>query len=271
MTLDIIIPAYNEEVRIGRTLAAYRSGFPRSDVRFHVALDGCSDRTAEIVLAHRAQDPRVQLHSYLKMGKGGVLIETFRRCDAELVAFVDADCATPPAELGRLLDFMPDADGVIANRRHPSSFTPAPRAAGRSLTSDGFAWGIRHLFDLPFTDTQCGAKIVRREVAQRVMPFMTSRDFLFDVDLLILTSRLGYRIVEIPTLWIDQAGSKLGARRDAVRMLKSALRLWVHHTTLPVDAPVPVGARPVAPVIGLPKQRVDRLAPAADRSAGHAA
>lgn len=271
MSLDIIIPAYNEEVRIGRTLEAYRGGFPQPDVRFHVALDGCSDRTAEIVLAHRAQDSRVHLHSYLKMGKGGVLIETFRRCDADLVAFVDADCATPPAELARLLEFMSDADGVIANRRHPSSFTPAPRAAGRSLTSDGFAWGIRRLFDLPFTDTQCGAKIVRREVAQRVMPFMTSRDFLFDVDLLILTSRLGYRIVEIPTLWIDQAGSKLGARRDAVRMLKGALRLWVHHSTLPVDAPAQVGTRSVAPVIGLPKQRVARPAPAADRSASHAA
>ena len=65
---------------------------------------------------------------------------------------------------------------------------------------------------------------------------MSSRDFLFDVDLLIVAGRLGFDVVEVPTIWIDQAGSKLSTRRDASRMLKSALRLWIHHRTMPVPA-----------------------------------
>ena len=102
MSLDIVIPAHNEEQRIDRTLRAYRTGFPQADVRFLVALDGCDDHTSDVVRAHAADDDRVVLHEFPKLGKGGVLMETFRRCDAELVAFVDADCATPPAELARM-------------------------------------------------------------------------------------------------------------------------------------------------------------------------
>ncbi len=149
MSLDIVIPAHNEEQRIDRTLRAYRTGFPQADVRFLVALDGCDDHTSDVVRAHAADDERVVLHEFPKLGKGGVLMETFRRSDAELVAFVDADCATPPAELARMTLLAGDADGVIASRRLPASFTPCTRGRGRALTSSGFAWGVRHLFHLP--------------------------------------------------------------------------------------------------------------------------
>jgi glycosyltransferase involved in cell wall biosynthesis len=235
MSLDIVIPAHNEEQRIERTLRAYRTWFPQPDVRFHVALDGCHDRTADVVRTHSHDDGRVVLHEYPKLGKGGVLMETFRRCDADLVGFVDADCSTPPAELARMTEQAADTDGVIASRRLPASVTPRPRTAGRSLTSSGFAWGVRTLFRLPYADTQCGAKVVRRDVVSRVVPLMSSRDFLFDVDLLVLSRRLGFEFVEVPTVWIDQAGSKVRALGDTVRMLASALRLWIHHRTMPVD------------------------------------
>lgn len=236
MSLDIVIPAHDEEARIERTLSAYRVGFPQDDVRFHIALDGCIDSTADIVRGHAADDPRVVLHEFPKLGKGGVLMETFRRCDADLVGFVDADCATPPGELARMTVEAADVDGVIASRRLPASFTPRPRKDGRSLTSAGFAWAIRRLFRLPYSDTQCGAKVLHRRVTERVVPLMSSRDFLFDVDLLLIAHRLGFDVVEVPTLWIDQAGSKLRAGRDSLRMLRSTMRLWMHHQMAPIAA-----------------------------------
>jgi len=234
MSLDIVIPAHNEEARIARTLRAYRRGFPQPDVRFVVALDGCDDHTSDIVRAQLVDDDRIVLHEFPKLGKGGVLMEAFRRCDADLVAFVDADCSTPPAELQRMTALAGDVDGVIASRRLSASFTPCSRQRGRSLTSSGFAWGVRRLFRLPYADTQCGAKVIHRRVAERAVPFMSSRDFLFDVDLLVVAARLGFHVVEVPTVWLDQHGSKVHARRDASRMLKSALRLWIHHRTMPV-------------------------------------
>jgi glycosyltransferase involved in cell wall biosynthesis len=236
VTLDIVIPAHNEERRIGRTLRAYSAAFPGGDVRFRVALDGCQDRTAEVVLNLTAEDPRIDLLDFPKLGKGGVLMEAFRRCDADLVGFVDADCATPPSELALLADQASRADGAIASRRHPSAVTPGHRPLARRVTSAGFATCVRALFRLPYADTQCGAKVLRREVLERALPLMSSRDFLFDVDLLLVTRDLGYDIIEVPTVWIDQAESKLNAATDARRMLASALRLWFHRHVLPVEA-----------------------------------
>ena len=254
MSLTIVIPAHDEEHRIDRTLTAYRQGFRQADVTFHVALDGCRDRTADIVHRHRRVDPRVVIHQYPKMGKGGVLMETFRRCDTDLVGFVDADCATPPAELRRMTEAAANVDGVIASRRLPASVTPSSRAAGRGLTSAGFAWLVRRVFHLPYADTQCGAKVLRRELVARAVPLMSARDFLFDVDLLVTARRLGFQVTEVPTVWIDQTGSKVDTRRDAFRMLAGTARLWFHHWSLPIERdPAPVPHLAAATPIGRPR------------------
>ena len=138
MRLDIVMPAHNEEDRIDRTLRAYRAACPDDGVRFLVALDSCTDRTPEIVHAHEREDDRVRSFEYPKLGKGGVIAETFARSDAELVGFVDADGATPPRELLRLADAARHTDGAIASRRHPA-VAAARRAArsSREITSAG--------------------------------------------------------------------------------------------------------------------------------------
>jgi glycosyltransferase involved in cell wall biosynthesis len=249
--LDLVLPAHNEEHRIDRTLQVYREALSSDDVRFVVALDGCDDGTAEVVDRHRDADPRVGWTAFPKLGKGGVLAEAFRASaggDADLVAFVDADGATPPAELLRLVAAVEGADGAIASRRHPTSLSVGPRPLGRRLTSSGFAFGIRRLFSVPYLDTQCGAKVVRADLVRRVAPLLSARDFLFDVDLLHTAGRLGYDVVEVPTVWIDQAGSRVRPVRDALRMLGSSLSLWLHHRMIPVvgDRRDVVRARPPA-------------------------
>ena len=97
----------------------------------------------------------------------------------------------------------------------------------------------RRIFGLPFSDTQCGAKVVRRHVIEGVLPLLSSRDFLFDVDLLLTAGRLGFRIIEVPTVWLDQEGSHVRAGADGRRMAVSSLRLWLHHRALPVAPPEP--------------------------------
>ena len=76
---------------------------------------------------------------------------------------------------------------------------------------------------------------MRRQVIDGVLPLLSARDFLFDVDLLLTADRLGYRVVEVPTVWLDQEGSHLSAGTDARQMAISSLRLWFHHRVLPVD------------------------------------
>jgi glycosyltransferase involved in cell wall biosynthesis len=241
--VDIVIPAHNEEGRIGRTLASYRQALRDPELRFVVALDLCDDGTADVVERHRAADPRVDLLAYPKLGKGGVIMETFRRCGGDLLGFVDADCATPPQELWRLVEAAAHADGAIASRHHPSAVVP-PRKLSRRLASAGFAFGVQRLFGLPYDDTQCGAKVLRREVVERAVPLLSSRDFVFDVDLLLVARRLGFDIVEVPTVWVDQDGSRLHAFHDSRRMAWSLLRLWLHHHVLPIPDEAASGPLP---------------------------
>lgn len=240
MRIDVVIPAHNEEARIDRTLELYRGHDLGGSVRLLAALDGCRDRTSAVVRRHAALDPRVAVLELPKLGKGGALMEAFRTCTADMVAFVDADAATPPTELRRLIDAVAaGADVAIASRRHPASVTPCSRPASRRLASAGFAFGIRRLFDLEVGDTQCGAKVVRGGALQRMVPLLSSRDFLIDVDLLFIAKELGFEIVEVPTIWLDQADSRMRPGADARRMALSALRLWLHHRTLPVDTSPP--------------------------------
>jgi glycosyltransferase involved in cell wall biosynthesis len=225
--LDIVMPAHNEEDRIDRTLRAYRAACPDDGVRFLVALDSCTDRTPEIVAAHARDDHRVLSFDYPKLGKGGVIAETFARADAELIAFVDADGATPPRELLRLADAARHVDGAIASRRHPAAMLPARRPLAREITSAGFAGSVRMLMGLPYRDTQCGAKVLRRHVVRDVLPRLAARDLLFDVDLLAAARERGWHVVEVPTVWIDQEGSRVNTVADSRRMGTSLLRLWL--------------------------------------------
>lgn len=228
MRVDIVIPAHNEEHRLARTLKAYREDVPDADVRFIVAMDACTDGTEDVVNAHAAEDDRVSGVHFPKLGKGGVIRAVFQDSDADLVGFVDADGATPPSEFMRLVEAAQhdDAHGAIASRRHAAAVLPVSRPLKRRVASVGFAFGVRMLTGLRYTDTQCGAKVMRRGAAHASLERVRTTDLSFDVDLLLAADDLGYRMVEVPTVWIDRDGSRVDALRDTRRMGGSLLKLW---------------------------------------------
>lgn len=239
MTLEIVIPAHNEQHRIGRTLGAYSNDLIGDDLRITVALDDCTDQTRLVVDQHAMRDHRVRAVEYPRLGKGGVINEAFRRSDADVIAFVDADCSTPPAEVELLAETLrvTGADLAIASRWHPASVLPKPRSLGRRVASAGFARAVRTVFGLPFHDTQCGAKVITHQAAERIMPLVSSRDFVFDVDMLVTARALGLTVAEAPTVWIDREGSRVQVLRDTARMAASLGRLWLHHRVVPVRMP----------------------------------
>lgn len=238
---DIIIPAHNEANRIGPMLDAYRRWFSHPGVRFIVALDGCEDATPDVVNRHARGDPRVELHAFPKLGKGGVIREASKQCDAKLVAFVDADGSTSPDQLSRLVHAARNADGAIASRRLPTSIVQGRRAVSRTLASVVFSWLVRGLFGLHYRDTQCGAKVIRRETLQHLLPRVTTSDLLFDVDLLLRADEFDYRIVEVPTVWVAHSGSRVSLLRDFGQVTSSLLRLWTSQRS---RRPLPAYAMP---------------------------
>lgn len=246
MRLDIVMPAHNEEHRIGPTLDSYRAVCADPETRFVVALDACTDGTAAIVADHAARDPRVVAHAFPKLGKGGVLMEAFARSDADLVGFVDADGATPPGELLRIAEAAAAVGGAIACRHHPSAVLPAARPVARRVTSAGFSFAVRRLLGLPYADTQCGAKVLRRDVIHDVLPALSTKDLLFDVDLLQVAGDRGHRLAEVPTIWVDQDGSRVSAVKDTRRMGTGLLRLWAARRRRATEVVEAVPAVPAA-------------------------
>jgi len=183
--------------------------------------------------------------------KGGVVCAALRDCDADLLGYVDADGATPPRELLRLADAVDrGADAAIACRRHPASVVPARRPLTRRVASRGFSATTRLMLGLPHPDTQCGAKVMRREAPRtRRWQRVRTSGLSFDVDLLLAARDLGQRVVEVPTIWVDKEGSRVRPLRDTRRMGGSLVGLWARAGSPPFAATI--ACSPMPPDVAL--------------------
>lgn len=225
--LSIIIPAYNEELRIQKTLSAYVWHFSRRyETEFIVVCDGNTDRTPEIVSGYAKRHRNVRLLTFpRRLGKGGGLIEGFKVAKGDLIGFVDADSSTSTSDYDHLVKALTKnkVDGAIASRYLPNSHVLVKQPFYRKFLSRGWNFLVRIIFGIPFTDTQCGAKIFKRAAIQEVLPKMTARGFEFDVELLWRLQRAGYKIVEVPTTWLHMEESKFRIK-DIVGMFARLLR-----------------------------------------------
>jgi glycosyltransferase involved in cell wall biosynthesis len=225
----IVIPAYNEEKRIGKVLAEIAAD--RGE--FIVVCDG-TDKTEEIVRKFSGSRPELDLTclSYnRRLGKGGAVREGFSHAGSPVVGYMDADGSTSLAQVHRLIEALDGGDVVIGSRWLPGSVIPERQGLSRRIESRVFNLVIRLLFGLRFTDTQCGAKVFKKSAVDAVLTDMTSTGFEFDVELLWRLSKKGYRVLECPITWQNKGDSRVTAG-DAIRMLSGLIALRIHGGTL---------------------------------------
>jgi glycosyltransferase involved in cell wall biosynthesis len=227
--LSIIIPAYNEAGYIGTKLDQYLAKFGK-DVEFLVVPNGCTDQTVEIAQSYAAKHSSVRVHVIREgVGKATAVRAGWERAKGDWIAFLDADGSTSAEEFQHLFQARGDADGVIASRWAPGAVVEN-RTALRKVASYIFAFIVKLIFWMPYRDTQCGAKIFRKELVQRILPHSQVRNIAFDVELLLLCRKTGARVVEYPTHWVDRSdsviiGSPLKLIRSAIVMLGTLLIL----------------------------------------------
>lgn len=236
--LSIIIPAYNEQNRIHRTLETYYHYFmsKRSDsfdAEFIIVLNGCTDNTYEVVHSWALDKLQVYVLNEKQGGKGYAIKVGFQHAlqrDAHWIGYVDADMATRPEYFFALLQQRGDADGVIASRYMPGADIepkrPFIKRWGSKLIYEPLIW---MLFGMRFYDYQCGAKIFKREVIVLVAPKLTIRQWAFDVELLYLCKKYGFLIKEVPTVWRDQDGSKLDIAKAGSNMIPALFKIYQRH------------------------------------------
>lgn len=211
MFLSIIIPAYNEEKRIGQTLSKYLRHYPSEKVEFIVVLDGCTDNTLGVVKTYIPHylDKLHYLDIANNIGKGHAVREGLKLAKGKLVGFVDADGSTDPDQFDLLIQDIGDYDGAIASRWKKGSEV-VNRKLVRQLISFSFVFFVKIIFWFPYADTQCGAKVFKRELIKSVLPKLKVTNMAFDVEMIYRSRRMGFSIIEVPTRWVDETNSTIG-------------------------------------------------------------
>lgn len=241
MKISIIIPAYNEEERISKTLHTYHQFFNAlkstqiSDFELVVVLNGCIDNTLDVVKKIQNQLNNIHVINNAQPGKGLAIKVGFEDAltrSNDWIGFVDADMATSPEEFYKLILNSDGYDGVIASRYMPGAQVYPPRPLIKRWGSKIFYESlIRLLFGLNYYDFQCGAKIFKHHVIQTIAPFLTIKQWAFDVELLYLCKKNGFKVKESPTIWYDQAGSKLRLG-SGLYMLGALIKLRLYYSPL---------------------------------------
>ncbi len=239
--ISIIIPAFNEEKRIKHTLQSYFDFFLQKQneqqlkFEFIVVLNGCKDHTLQVVEAFQNQHSNCTIINIKEAGKGLAIKTGFLYAlnnQADLIGFVDADMATSPEQLYALYTQIDGNDGIIASRYMKESkiFPSRPwiKRWGSFLVYESL---ITLLFGLRYKDYQCGAKLFKANTVKSFAPYMTITHWAFDVEILYLCKINELKIKEVPTIWHDQAGSKLRIH-SGIRMLGSLFNLRLRHSSL---------------------------------------
>ncbi len=199
--LSLLIPAYNEALRIGETIRESVRALELIGCEYEIIIvdDGSTDDTpSEIENIARHYDSVKYVFLPENMGKGNAVKRGFQLSTKELVCFLDADLDINPYQVRRLISEMNRtwADVVVGSKRHPRSELEYPRA--RKLYSSIYYLLIFILFRLPVKDTQTGIKLFRREVLLRALPRVVSMKYVTDLEILLVANYMGFRIVEAP-------------------------------------------------------------------------
>jgi len=215
---SVVIPCFNEAVRIGETLRLTLDyltvNAPQSELI--VVNDGSTDTTAAIA-RERLKDARIEtrlLENFPNRGKGAAVRSGLLAAREPIGLFFDADLSTPLGETPKLVE--PIASGEI-------DIAFGSRALDRGLI--GIHQLVRVATGLPFWDTQCGFKAFRLDVCRPILEAARLDGFAFDVELLYLAQHAGLRIREIPVRWNHAEGSKVQFFKDSLRMLREVIVL----------------------------------------------
>ncbi len=229
--LSLIIPAYNEEHRVASTLAQIDAYLACHDQPYEIVVvdDGSQDNTREVVKRASDQVPNIALVAIPHAGKGSAVRAGVAAARGTRVIFCDADLPVAPADLLRLSTELGHADVVIGTREGPTA-ERIGEPFHRHVMGRVFNAATRAILVPGIHDTQCGLKCFRAEIARSIFALQTINGFGFDVEILFLARRLGYRIVEVPVRWSHRPSSRVNPVRDTFGMLcdlaRIRLRAW---------------------------------------------
>ena len=224
--VDVIVPVYNEEKILPRSIAALVEFLQSQGGTFRVVIaDNASiDRTQEVGTELAARFACVTYRRLPRKGRGVALFTTWLESPADYVTYMDVDLSTHLNAFPRMMELLRSgSDIVIGSRLRAGANTK--RSLKREILSRGYNVLVQMFFGTRFTDAQCGFKGARRAAAQLLVPHIQDRKWFFDTELLVLAEKTGHRLSEVPVSWIEDLDSRVELLKTIYDDLVSLVRL----------------------------------------------
>jgi len=232
MFLSIVIPAYNEEKRIKKTLEVIVLFLKKKSYEFEIIIvdDGSKDLTVKKVEEIRGKNPEIKiLKNEKNMGKGYSVKRGVLEANGKFIFFTDADLSTPIEELEKFFSEIKNYDIVIGSRAIKGANIAIHEPRYREILGRIFCKFVRFWCVPGFADTQCGAKMFRRDAAKKIFSLQKLSRFAFDVEILYLAKLYNYRVKEIPINWFYSADTRVRTFADGVKMLFDLIKIGFIH------------------------------------------
>lgn len=226
---SIIIPAYNEAARLGKTLERVLTYVSAElcETEVIVVNDGSRDRTPELVREYAQEHPCLRLlENPGNRGKGYSVRNGMLHASGAVLLFSDADLAAPIEEAPKLFDAIDKgADVAIGSRWLRPELQSERQSLLRQFYGRLFNLALRILLGLKFKDTQCGFKAFTRAAAQKIFLRQRVERWGFDPELLYLARKYGLKVSEVPVAWAHVEGTRISPLRDGLHMFTEALQV----------------------------------------------
>ena len=225
--LSIVIPAYNEQERIVATIGAIASYVSDQGYEWELLIADDGSKDATVALVEELQLVNLQvLKTAQNGGKGSAVRRGMLAARGRYALFADADNSTPIEELPKLLVKLErEGYAVAVGSRAVEGAEEGKKSLLRHILSQGLRWIVRYGLRIPVRDTQCGFKMFTAEAAKKLHTSQTIMGFSFDLEILFLASKYGYKIAEVPVVWVDAPGSKVDTRKEVQRFLRDLIKI----------------------------------------------
>ena len=236
--LSIVIPAYNEAVNLKKGVLSQVSDYLKNqkyEYEVIVVDDGSSDNTVQLIRQHIQKDSKLTLIQNSHGGKANAVMTGMLASYGEIVLFTDMDQATPLSEVEKFFPKFDEGFDIVIGSRHGRKGAPFIR----KLSAWGFSILRGIILGLPYNDTQCGFKAFKKEVVEKIVPKIKSEwgvvhfkggavNAGFDVELLYLAIKYGYKTAEIPVQWNYVDTERVQLIKDALATIYDMIRIRVN-------------------------------------------
>ncbi len=227
----VVLPVYNEEKVLRqsvKTLTTFLRDYDRYEWKIVIADNNSQDHTGKIGRELESENPLVHYLHIPRKGRGIALRTAWEQTDCDFVSYMDIDLSTGLNALIRAIDLLnKGADIVVGNRLSKDSKTT--RCLKREIISRSYNIVIKLSLGTHFNDAHCGFKTGRREVIQKLLPYVEDKEWFFDTEILFYAEKLGYRIEEIAVTWIEDPDTKAKIFKDTHDDLRGLYRLRFHN------------------------------------------